>query len=755
MAGVAGTLGRPTVHATASRDAVSRHGSAPPTPCRLPVTGTRPRPLPSSSLGFLLVGICLVGCLSPKAAKEARELRDQAEAEARAVEKALADVADADALFQIARLQDARTGYEQLVDWSRHPAAGVRAAAARALALVGDARAADVLIHLIEDEEDLVVRAAAFGLGQMDFWRATDLERVELRAKIEDALRIELDDCRGALRFGEDRVEVCRVVARSLGAIGDESGEDALWRALEKGIKPDVLRRAVPLALAVQAKDGRGTPITQERLTYLAPLLIASDDPAQWAAAYLLARGELAEDARETATNLLALGWAKATNQTARAWLLRAMGSLGDDASLAVLEATLADPTAPVREVVAAARASTPAQRAALVLRLDLGPPPSVAAEVVGALSRLEASAEAQDSSTRQHLAALITDSPDPSLLRSLGALVATGWQTERVMLLLTSEEASVRSAAAAALSGVEGDAVDDALVAALGAETGLAGRIDIAAALAERPGPTIEGALLALVLDSEPILGAIAAEGLGSREGAHITARLGEAWDAASAPEEWERRLALAKALLSREDVQPERVKAAMEDPEALVRGAAEEAVIARFDRAKADPTGRPRPLPGLADARYGVGDVRGATIETTRGTLTIELYPRLAPGTVANFVDLARRDWFDGLAFHRVVEDFVIQTGDPIGNGWGGPGTTIRCETSEEPYRRGTVGMALSGRDTGGSQWFITHSPQPHLDGRYAVFGQMTNGWDVLDTIELGDTIVDVRIDRGASNE
>ena len=95
------------------------------------------------------------------------------------------------------------------------------------------------------------------------------------------------------------------------------------------------------------------------------------------------------------------------------------------------------------------------------------------------------------------------------------------------------------------------------------------------------------------------------------------------------------------------------------------------------------------------------------------------------------------------------------MIQTGDPIGNGWGGPGTTIRCETSEEPYRRGTVGMALSGRDTGGSQWFITHSPQPHLDGRYAVFGQMTDGWDVLDTIELGDTIVDVRIERGASNE
>ena len=81
---------------------------------------------------------------------------------------------------------------------------------------------------------------------------------------------------------------------------------------------------------------------------------------------------------------------------------------------------------------------------------------------------------------------------------------------------------------------------------------------------------------------------------------------------------------------------------------------------------------------------------------------------------------------------------------------NGWGGPGTTIRCETSEEPYRRGTVGMALSGRDTGGSQWFITHSPQPHLDGRYAVFGQVTDGWDVLDGLVEGDRVVDVTIVR-----
>ncbi|MCO4769304.1 MAG: peptidylprolyl isomerase [Deltaproteobacteria bacterium] len=702
----------------------------------------------------LVVTLCtgLLGCLGPKAAKDARELRAQAEAEARADEEALSGVSDAAALLQIARLRDARTGYDELVQWTRHPASGVRAAAARALAFVGEARAGDVLIHLLEDEEDLVVRAAAFGLGQLDFWRTTELELGALRAKIEDALRIELEDCRAALRFDDGRTEVCRVVARSLGAVGEESAEDALWGALEKGIKPDALRRAVPLALAVQAKAGRGQPITQERLTFLAPLLIASDDPAQWAAAYLLGRAEVAEDAQSAAAKLLSLAWSRATHGTARVWLLRAMGKIADDESIAILATVLAEPTAPSREVVAATRAASHTLRPGLVGRLDLGPPSDVAAEVVSALARLEVSAEEPDASVRHHLAALITSAPEPVLLASLGPLVASGWEVDRILPLLASPDARVRRAAAAALSGAEDDAVDAALLDALAAEPSLAGRIDIAAALAERPATAIEGALLALALDPDPILGAIAADGLASREGAHITQRLGEAWDAASAPDQWERRLSLAKALLGRDDVSPERVKAAVEDPEPLVRAAAEEAVIERFDRAKADPTGRPRPLPDLGDRFFGVGDVTAVEVTTSRGALMLDLYPRIAPGTVSNFVALAERDWFDGLVFHRVVEDFVIQTGDPIGNGWGGPGTTVRCDTSEEPYRRGTLGMALSGRDTGGSQWFITHSPQPHLDGRYAVFGQLTQGWDVLDSIEVGDTITDVRIVRGA---
>jgi len=117
-------------------------------------------------------------------------------------------------------------------------------------------------------------------------------------------------------------------------------------------------------------------------------------------------------------------------------------------------------------------------------------------------------------------------------------------------------------------------------------------------------------------------------------------------------------------------------------------------------------------------------------------------------APLTSDNFITLARRGYFDGLTFHRVVPDFVVQGGDPRGDGEGGPGYTIRDELNQEPYLRGTVGMALAWRDTGGSQFFITHGPQPHLDARYTVFGRVVAGLEVVDAITQWDVVRRIRI-------
>jgi cyclophilin family peptidyl-prolyl cis-trans isomerase/HEAT repeat protein len=136
-------------------------------------------------------------------------------------------------------------------------------------------------------------------------------------------------------------------------------------------------------------------------------------------------------------------------------------------------------------------------------------------------------------------------------------------------------------------------------------------------------------------------------------------------------------------------------------------------------------------------------------AVVTTDKGAFTIELLPEDAPLTVDNFIKLARANYFNGVAVHRVVPNFVMQDGDPRGDGNGGPGWSIRCEINMVEFDRGAVGMALSGKDTGGSQWFVDHAPQPHLDGGYTVFGNVNEtGMKVVDMIAHGDKIISVRI-------
>ncbi len=133
---------------------------------------------------------------------------------------------------------------------------------------------------------------------------------------------------------------------------------------------------------------------------------------------------------------------------------------------------------------------------------------------------------------------------------------------------------------------------------------------------------------------------------------------------------------------------------------------------------------------------------------IETNRGVMELTLHASEAPLTVYNILALARARYFDGQHFHRVVPNFVIQAGDPRGDGSGGPGYAIQDELNRRRYGRGTLGMALSGPNTGGSQFFITHAPQPHLDGGYTVFGEVVSGFAVLDRIIQGDRIVRVSV-------
>jgi len=133
---------------------------------------------------------------------------------------------------------------------------------------------------------------------------------------------------------------------------------------------------------------------------------------------------------------------------------------------------------------------------------------------------------------------------------------------------------------------------------------------------------------------------------------------------------------------------------------------------------------------------------------METTRGVIELDLYPEHAPKTVNNFVFLVGEGFYDGVSFHRVIPDFVIQGGDPTGTGRGGPGYRFEDELVGNPLKHGTgvISMANAGPNTNGSQFFITHSPQPHLDGRHTVFGEVVAGQDVVNAIRQGDTMTRV---------
>ena len=137
-------------------------------------------------------------------------------------------------------------------------------------------------------------------------------------------------------------------------------------------------------------------------------------------------------------------------------------------------------------------------------------------------------------------------------------------------------------------------------------------------------------------------------------------------------------------------------------------------------------------------------------AHVSTTSGSFSFSLRSRVAPGTVGRFAELAKTGYYDNTEIHRVVPNFVVQAGDPSGTGLGDPGYAIRCEQSPIPYERGTVGMALSGKDTGGSQFFVTLSRQPHLDGNYTVFGKIVSGMEVVDLLEVGDRILGITIEQ-----
>jgi cyclophilin family peptidyl-prolyl cis-trans isomerase/HEAT repeat protein len=270
---------------------------------------------------------------------------------------------------------------------------------------------------------------------------------------------------------------------------------------------------------------------------------------------------------------------------------------------------------------------------------------------------------------------------------------------------------------------------------------------------------PNAVDVLVAHLSDGDVVVRKTAATLLGELEVSRAVEALTTAYrDAASDPS-YLARAAIVDAL-ARIGGPPalETLRAAVQDPDWAVRVRAAQHLATRDPSIDAGTAIRPAPLRFPFEAYRSLELVTPSVsphvfIETDRGTIQLELAVNEAPLTADNFMRLARSGFYNGLLVHRVVPNYVVQTGDPRSDSEGGPGYTVRDELSPLPFLRGTVGMALDWADTGGSQFFITRSPQPQLDARYTVFGKVIAGMEVVDRLQRGDVIRLMRVWDGTT--
>jgi len=566
----------------------------------------------------------------------------------------------------------------------------------------------------------------------------------------------------------DDDVSVRRAAAFALGELEDPEAQTALFAAArdadrETGVLAvealgklgarvvDVLEALLPLP--EEERWARLLPhlfrFKEETIVALGERGLNETDPELHArAAYALSRDPFPK-ALPTLRKLLG-----DANPRVRAWAARAIGLVGTGEDVAALRPLLDDgdpgpliqSLRAARALIAAGKGQAPAEWASRLRALLDDPRPGVRA------SALEAAG--------------IWAAASPEIGDALAARAAAGEAWERGIAVVAL--ATGKHPRAAELAAEAAGAADAALRARAAEAAGLLG-LPAGGKLLERlagdASPRVRAAALAAWLAADPQAGEVARKALqdpdvGVRGGAldwlveHPVAPLAELEPALAGvyhPGMEEAGLAAVRAVAARAQSQPLERGAAVALLEKAAAGGPY--VLRREAGVQLGKLGRP--VPALEPAEKGKGPEvyreivqrtrrpRTVEIRTARGTITVRLECPQAPLTCINFLQLAGQGFYDGLTFHRVVPDFVIQGGDPHGDGTGGPGYVIRDEINRLRYERGAVGMALAGPDTGGSQFFITLAPQPHLDGGFTVFGRVVAGMEVVDQIRLEDRI------------
>lgn len=624
------------------------------------------------------------------------------------------------------------------------------------------------LPSLLADEEGRVRRRAALGIGRaglpegvapLTALLAADPE-AEVRAMAAFALGL-LGDVSAApaltTALGDADPRVQGRAAEALGLVGHTAAAEAIAGMAVAHV------RAGALAAVAAPDDGypEAPAIEAVRLGVYALVRLAAFEPLRsvvlgadgapvsdwWPLAYAVQR--LANPGGAAPLR----AWLGRGGATTRAFAARGLGLIKDTASRPQLEALATDERQALNVRVQAVRAL-----AAIADRRSSPVVAALLADATPAALRLEAMT-ALGTVADTDAAELLVDYLEtkwPPLRAAAQAALAKA-DPETFMIVLSGIDIDDQWTVRAALAATLGEFAPDLATARLEQlvrDPDAKVRAAALTAMAKLKLATAGPHLLAALGDPDPALRMRAAQGLASVKPAGAAEALLRAYETAHADATYIARGALLGALAAVDPAQAAPLlRAALADPDWAVRVRAA-ALLTEIDGAV--PASPARPAPVAIDAVQALAAPAyspQAYVQTSRGEVRIELAVLDAPHTVANFVALVRRGFFNGLTWHRVVPDFVAQTGDPRGDGEGGPGFTIRDELNQRPYLRGTVGMALDWRDTGGSQFFITLSPQPHLDGRYTVFGAVVAGMEVIDRLLPGDTVLSVRVWDGAA--
>jgi cyclophilin family peptidyl-prolyl cis-trans isomerase/HEAT repeat protein len=647
-----------------------------------------------------------------------------------------------DKLARVLALEDARSlGGRELEGYLRDPDRSLRRRAALAAGRIGDPALVPVLVEMMNDQEAEIRQMSAFALGLIGDRQATD----RLVASLKDSeVVVRLRSAEALGRIGDARA-AGDVAAFVLGAVpagaapvtirGDDPGSASdPWVELRSGLfalaalKDAKAAESVLLAQGKPRFDWWAATWTAMRLELpsLRPVLTAaaaSSDPLSRAIA-VKGLGAL-QDASAFDT---VAGLVRDPSEAVAATALKALGVMGDPRGTAVAASMLASPNPVLKREALRALAVLPGDRSQ---RFRIVP-------YVG---------EKQPWLRGPALRALARADKDEF------ALVLSGLDPD--------PDPSVRAALAQGLGDVGGELGASILLSQLKDEDP---RVvpSILEALRTARGPDAADTLRRHLEAPDFAVRAAAAEGLVALKLQGLTPALVSAYRKSLPDVDLDARLSLVEALKTQTDAAARDglLEVVRADPARVVRARAAAALRSRGETTVPDAGPEAAALPAadyrLAMEPFDVVPGRAlysprAIVHTRYGKIEIVLDVVETPLTTASFIDLARRGFYDGLTFHRVEPNFVIQGGCPRGDGNGGPGYALRCEIAQRPYGRGAVGMALSGKDTGGSQFFITHSPQPHLDGGYTLFGRVSAGMEVVDQIRPGDVIERVEIWTG----